>query len=60
VISLLYYVVPDLETFNIRSQVVHELPVAPAYYAGAAAYAVAYSGAMLVLAVLIFRRRDLK
>lgn len=59
-IGLLYYVVPDLETFNVRSQVVHELAVSPAYYAGAVAYALAYSASMLVLAVLIFRRRDLK
>jgi len=52
--------VPDLETFNIRAQVVHDLPVPPAYYAMALAYAAAYTTAMLALSVLIFRRRDLK
>ncbi len=59
-IGLLYYVVPDLETFNIRSQVVHGLAVAPSYYVTAFVYAAAYTAAMLALAVLIFRRRDLK
>lgn len=59
-IGLIYYVVPDLETFNIRAQVVHDLPVAPAYYAMAFIYAAAYTTAMLALSVLIFRRRDLK
>jgi ABC-type transport system involved in multi-copper enzyme maturation permease subunit len=59
-VSLLYYVFPDLETFNVRSQVVHELAVAPSYYVGAFVYALAYTVAMLVVAMLIFRRRDLK
>ena len=60
VIGLLYYVLPDLETFNIRSQVVHDQPVALSYYLSALIYAAAYTAAMLTLAVLIFRRRDLK
>jgi len=59
-IGLIYYLVPDLETFNIRAQVVHDLPVPPAYYAMALAYAAAYTTAMLALSMLIFRRRDLK
>lgn len=60
VVNGLYYVMPDLETFNIRAQVVHEMPVVPSYYASAVVYAFAYTAAMLTLAVLIFRRRDLK
>ncbi len=59
-IALIYYVLPDLETFNIRAQVVNEFAVAPSYYVGAFTYAVAYTVGMLALAVLIFRRRDLK
>jgi ABC-type transport system involved in multi-copper enzyme maturation permease subunit len=59
-IGLIYYVVPDLETFNIRAQVVNEFAVAPSYYLGAFTYSAAYTVGMLVLAVLIFRRRDLK
>ena len=59
-ITLLYYVVPDLETFNIRPQVVHGLPVAGLYYFNAIVYAAAYTAAMLTLSVIIFRRRDLK
>ena len=59
-IGLLYYVVPNLETFNIRSQVVHGLAVPPHYFVNAFFYGVAYTVAMLVLAVIIFRHRDLK
>ena len=36
------------------------MPVAPSYYVMAFVYAAAYTAAMLTLAVLIFRRRDLK
>ena len=59
-VTALYYLMPDLETFNVRSQVVHGLAVTPSYYIMAFVYALAYTAAMLVLAVLIFRRRDLK
>lgn len=59
-IGLIYYILPDLETFNIRSQVVHGLPVAPSYFVMAFVYAAAYTAAMLTVAVIIFRRRDLK
>jgi ABC-type transport system involved in multi-copper enzyme maturation permease subunit len=40
--------------------VVHGLAVAPSYYASAVVYAAAYTTAMLALAVMIFRKRDLK
>jgi Cu-processing system permease protein len=56
----LYYVLPDLSAFDVRSQVVHGLPV-PAVAAGlAAAYGAAYIALLLVAAVLVFRRRDLQ
>jgi len=59
-IGLIYYVLPDLETFNIRGQVVHGMPVAASYYFTAFIYSAAYTAAMLTLAVIIFRHRDLK
>lgn len=59
VVNLLYYGLPDLETFNVRSRVVYELPVGVPYMLDAFAYAAAYTVGMLVLAVLLFRRRDL-
>ena len=58
-VNVLYYGLPDLETFNVRSQVVHGIAVTPAYLLDAFAYAASYTAGMLVLAVLLFRRRDL-
>ena len=58
-VSALYYTLPDLETFNVRSRVVHELPVGGGYWFDALGYAAAYTIGMLVLAALLFRRRDL-
>jgi ABC-type transport system involved in multi-copper enzyme maturation permease subunit len=58
-VNVLYYALPDLETFNVRSRVVHGLPVGRGYVLDAIGYALAYSAGMLALATLLFRRRDL-
>lgn len=58
-VSVLYYTLPDLETFNVRSRVVHELPISSGYLLDALGYAAAYTIGMLALAALLFRRRDL-
>lgn len=58
--TVLYYTLPDLETFNVRQQVTHGIELGPGYLPMAALYSVAYTAAMLALAVLIFRRKDLK
>ena len=58
-IQATYFVLPDLETFNIRARVVHGESVGGMYVADAFAYATAYSLGMIVLAVIVFRRRDL-
>ena len=58
-VTLLYYALPDLETFNIRSRVVHQLPITPGYVLDAVGYALAYTAGMLALATVLFRRRDL-
>lgn len=57
--SALYYSLPDLETFNVRSQVVYDNAVGTGYVLDAFAYAAAYTAGMLILAVILFRRRDL-
>lgn len=59
VVNGLYYGLPDLEVFNVRSQVVYELPVSAGYMLDACAYAGSYTAGMLTLAVLLFRRKDL-
>ena len=56
----LYYVLPNFAAFDIKTQVVHGLPVSGAYLAATLAYAMAYIAMLIVAAVLIFSRRDFK
>ena len=54
----LYMILPDLENFNFRTEVVHGLPIPPGIYLSSFLYGVCYTAFILGLAVLIFRRRD--
>jgi Cu-processing system permease protein len=56
----LYYVLPNLATFDIKLQVVHGEPVPFSYLAMSTAYAGVYIGALLFGAMLVFARRDFK
>ena len=56
----LYHVLPDLSAFDIKTQVVHGLPVSAGYLASTAAYGAAYIAALLLAAMVIFSRRDFK
>ena len=55
-----YHIVPDLSAFDVKTEVVHGLPVPIGYMASTAAYGLAYIAALVVVAVLIFSRRDFK
>ena len=55
-----YRLLPDLELFNLKSLASNELPLPPGLTSTATLYGVAYTGVLLVLAVTIFRARDLK
>jgi ABC-type transport system involved in multi-copper enzyme maturation permease subunit len=57
---VLYHLMPDFAAFDVKSQVVHGLVLPPAYVASTIAYAVAYIACLLVLATVIFSRRDFK
>ncbi|OFW14984.1 MAG: hypothetical protein A3F70_15680 [Acidobacteria bacterium RIFCSPLOWO2_12_FULL_67_14] len=56
----LYYVLPNFAAFDIKTQVVNALPVAPSYLAATTAYGLVYISFLLVGAVVIFSRRDFK
>ena len=51
-------ILPDLENFNIKTEVVHGLPIPPGIFLSSFLYGVCYTAFILGLAVLIFRRRD--
>ena len=56
----IYHLLPDLSAFDVKLEVVHGLPVPAGYLAATAAYGGAYIVALLVVATLIFSRRDFK
>ncbi len=55
-----YHVLPDLSAFDVKTEVVHGLPVTAGYLATTTAYGVAYVAALLLIATFIFSRRDFK
>jgi ABC-type transport system involved in multi-copper enzyme maturation permease subunit len=56
----LYHVLPDLSAFDVKTQVVHGLPVPGGYLALTAGYGALYIAVLLIIAMLIFSRRDFK
>ena len=57
---VLYHVLPDLSAFDVKTQVVHGLPVPAGYLALTAGYGLFYIVVLLGAATLIFSRRDFK
>jgi len=53
-----YTLIPDLENLNFKTEIVHQLPIAPRIMLGATAYGLFYTLFVLAAAVLVFRRRD--
>ncbi|HEX5433355.1 MAG TPA: hypothetical protein VFY05_03900, partial [Candidatus Angelobacter sp.] len=54
------WIVPNFASLNVISQVAHKQPVAGAMVIFNTAYALFYSAAVILVAVLIFERRNLK
>jgi ABC-type transport system involved in multi-copper enzyme maturation permease subunit len=55
-----YHVLPDFSAFDVKTEVVHGLPVSAAYVASTVAYGLVYIAALLLVATFIFARRDFK
>ena len=55
-----YHVLPDFSAFDVKTEVVHGLPVAAGYMATTTAYGLAYIAALLLASVVIFARKDFK
>ncbi|HVL70095.1 MAG TPA: ABC transporter permease subunit [Vicinamibacterales bacterium] len=56
----LYHVLPDLSAFDVKTQVVHGLPVPAGYLVSTTAYGALYVAALLLAATVIFTKRDFK
>ena len=59
-VAWLYRVLPDLESFNVSLQATHGLPIPSAEIWWPVLYAVFYCGVLLVLASMLFERRDFR
>jgi len=55
-----YHVLPDLSAFDVKTEVVHGLPVSAGYLATTTAYGLVYVAGLLFAATVIFSRRDFK
>jgi ABC-type transport system involved in multi-copper enzyme maturation permease subunit len=55
-----YHLLPDFSAFDVKTQIVHGLPVHAGYLASTTGYAALYIAALLLAATFIFSRRDFK
>lgn len=58
-LEAVYYIVPNLDNFNIQSEAANGMPVSWAYTAWAAGYGAAWTAVLLILACLAFEDKDL-
>lgn len=59
-INFLYYALPNFKDFDLKERVVYADPVAAGDLLSLTAYAVAYVGLALSVAMLVFERKELK
>ena len=58
--EIVYYLIPNLEVFNVRGAVVHGEPVSPEHLAMATLYGVGWTVLLLLAAGSVFSRRELR
>jgi len=58
--DLLYYILPNLDNFDIKLQVVYSKPIEPSYIWWVTVYSILYSAVITTLTLLIFEKRDFK
>ncbi len=58
-ITALYHLLPNLESFNFKDALVHHLAVPNAYLWQTAAYGICYTAALLTLSSVTFARKEL-
>ncbi len=59
-LEVLYRVVPNLETFNLRTEAVHGIAVPWSELGWSCAYGFGYTAAVLAVAMMVFEKRDFK
>jgi uncharacterized membrane-anchored protein YitT (DUF2179 family) len=56
--QFLYHFLPDLENFNFKTEIVQHLDIPSDIYLYSILYGIFYTLFVLIIAVLIFRKRD--
>lgn len=59
-LDALYYILPNLENFNIKGEVVHNIPLDPYFIVMSVLYGLLYIIMIITSSVIIFQRRDFK
>lgn len=59
VLEVVYYAIPNLSNFDLRSEAANGVPVNPVYIVWVLAYGAGYTLFLLVLAALAFEEKDL-
>lgn len=57
-IQAIYFLLPNLENFNVKSEVVHHLPLPFQFFFFSTLYGIFYTLFVLTVAFLVFRKRD--
>ena len=60
ILTGLYYVMPNLENFNLKARVIHHLDIAASELALVLMYGLLYTAVLLLVAAGIFHRRDFR
>jgi len=60
IMSVAYYVLPNLENFNFKSRIVHKLPISSNELIFSFGYGLLWIFTLIMIASLIFRKRDFK
>lgn len=58
ILETAYYVIPNLNAFNLQSEAANNVPVASGYLLFSLAYGLAWTFMLIILACLAFERRD--
>jgi len=56
--QIFYIFLPNLENFNFKTEIVHHLPIPSNIFLLSTLYGIAYTIFILLLAMLVFRKRD--
>lgn len=58
--TVIFYVFPNLDKLNYTSQVVHSIEIPFFSWVGSLVYSVCYTVILLIIASLLFQRKDVK